>query len=200
MTILTLPARTTVRRAGLVDVPAVVRLFEAPEHPAVDWDQAQRALRLILAHYALEEGQVWVAERVDGTLLAAAVWLPPGTESPHTRFSGLLARELTTPLPAEPLLSTALKQAKPAAPHWTVVTVCIPDDSEAWDRTVVTDLLTPGLQAVDAENTPAVALTLSPRHMDQLRPLGFRHPHQVTLPPGNGLWMTTRHPESPLAA
>ncbi|MEU6376694.1 hypothetical protein [Streptomyces sp. NPDC046909] len=195
-----MPPRTAVRRAGLVDVPAVVRLFTVPEHAAVDPDQAQRAMRLMLAHYALEEGEVWVAERMDGTLLAAAVWLPPGTESPHTRFSGLFARELSVPLPREPALPTALKQAKPDTPHWTVITVCTPDDTEAWDPKVVTDLLSPGLHTVDADHAPAIAVTLSPRHMDQLRPLGFRHPHQVTLPPGNGIWLTTRSPEPRLAA
>lgn len=203
MTILQMPTRTTVRRAGLVDVPAVVRLIEAPEHPAaVDWDQAQRAMRLMLAHYALEEGEAWVAERVDGTLLAAAVWLPPGTgtDEPRTRFGSLLTRELAACPPEHPVLPTALKKAGPAEPHWTVATFCAPDDTEAWDRTVVTDLLAPGLHAVDAEDAPAVALTLSPRHMDQLRPLGFRHPHQVALAPGNGIWLTTRYPEPRLAA
>lgn len=86
------------RPAGLVDVPAVVRLI-APTPPppplsvpdtapapvlecsALDWEQTQSAMRLVLAHHALEEGQVWVAEREDGTLLAAAIWLPPGTGS-----------------------------------------------------------------------------------------------------------------------
>ncbi|KKD05299.1 hypothetical protein TN53_24895 [Streptomyces sp. WM6386] len=200
MTILQMPPRTAVRRAGLVDVPAVVRLFAMPEHSAVDRDQAQRAMRLMLAHYALEEGQVWVAERADGTLLAAAVWLPPGTESPHTRFSGLFARELAAPLPQEPVLPTALKRAKPDAPHWSVVTVCTPDDSEAWDRRVVSDLLSPGLHTADEEGADAVAVTLSPRHMDPLRPLGFRAPHQVPFAEGAGVWLATRRPVPRLAA
>ncbi|WP_030040735.1 hypothetical protein [Streptomyces resistomycificus] len=84
MTLLQLTPEAVVRAAELVDVPAVVRLF-APtpvssrppvpglEDVAADWEQTQRAMRLMLAHHALEEGQVWVAERRDGTLLAAAV-------------------------------------------------------------------------------------------------------------------------------
>ncbi|MFI9832134.1 hypothetical protein ACIHIX_31140 [Streptomyces sp. NPDC051913] len=211
MTILQLrPRAAAVRQAGLVDVPAVVRLVTPPAAPALrpaeclaaDWDQAQRAMRLLLAHHALEEGQVWVAERADGELLAAAVWMPPdtGAEPPHARLGTLFARELTVRPPRNPVLPAALKQAGPAEPHWTVVTVCAQGDPEAWDPTLVTDLLAPGLTEVDAQTATAVALTLSARHTDQLRPLGFRHPHHVPLTPGLGVWLTTRYPEQRLAA
>lgn len=200
------PLRTAVRAAGLVDVPAVVRLFAPPPAPlpapaadrsAVDWEQAQRAMRLMLAHHALEEGQVWVAERDDGTLLAAGIWLPPGivTEPPDARVSSLLSRELAACPPERPVLSQALKAAGPDEPHWTVVTACALDDTEAWDRTVVAELLAPGLRAVDEQDATAVAITISARHMDQLRPLGFRGPREVRLAPGASVWLTTRHPK-----
>ncbi|WP_155058823.1 hypothetical protein [Streptomyces blattellae] len=214
MTILQLHPRTAVvRPAGLVDVPAVVRLLApsdtspglplpVPEDSAVDWDQAQRAMRLMLAHYALEEGEVWVAERADGRLLAAAVWLPPGagSEPPHTRFASLFARELATAVPDEPGLPKALKAAGVDGSHWTVVAVCAPDDTEAWDRSVVADLLAPGLRAVDAQGVGAVAATLSPRHMDQLRSLGFRQPRAARIASRVGVWLATRHPVNYLAA
>lgn len=209
MTTLQLHPRTAVRAAGLVDVPAVVRLFApppapprlsvpGPDSPAVDWEQAQRAMRLMLAHHALEEGQVWVAERADGALLATAIWLPPGigSEPPGPHISSLLSRELATCLPEHPVLSTALGAAGPDEPHWTVVTVSAPDDAEAWDRTVVAELLAPGLGAVDDEDATAVAITLSARHADQLRPLGFRGPREVPLAPGSSVWLTTRHTKS----
>ncbi|WP_328364163.1 hypothetical protein OG800_32180 [Streptomyces sp. NBC_00445] len=219
MTILQLkPRSTVVRAAGLVDVPAVVRLLApaatasrpalpVPEGPAVDWEQAQRAMRLMLAHYALEEGEVWVAERADGQLLAAAVWLPPGTgtEPHHTRFGSLLARELDTCVPEKPKeavlpAAPALQAAGLDGPYWTVVAACAPDDTEAWDRSVVAELLAPGLRAVDGEGVGAVAATISPRHMDQLRPLGFRHPRAARLAPGVGVWLAPRDPISHLAA
>ncbi|MCT9078285.1 hypothetical protein [Streptomyces fulvoviolaceus] len=209
MTTLQLHPRTIVRAAGLVDVPAVVRLFAPPpasprltvsdpDSSAVDWEQAQRAMRLMLAHHALEEGQVWVAERADGALLSAAIWLPPdiGTGSPDPRISSLLARELDISLPERPVLSTALGAAGPDAPHWTLVTVCAPDDAEACDRTVVAELLTTGLGAVDGEDATAVAITLSAHHANQLRPLGFRGPREVPLVPGASVWLTTRHGRS----
>jgi len=201
--------RTAVRAAGLVDVPAVVRLFAPPPAsprlsvpdpgcPALDWEQTQRAMRLMLAHHALEDGQVWVAERADGTLLAAAVWLPPGTgtEPPQTRFSGLLSRELTTCPPQHAVLPAALKAAGPDEPHWTLVTVCAPDDADAWGRTAVSDLLAPGLRAVDDQDATAVAITVSAHDVDQLRPLGFHRPREVRVAPGASVWLTTRRPQS----
>ncbi|MEV0642066.1 hypothetical protein AB0I77_45535 [Streptomyces sp. NPDC050619] len=209
MTTLQLRAPVAVRAAGLVDVPAVVRLF-APPSPsprlsvaghddwAVDWEQTQRAMRLMLAHHALEEGQVWVAERADGALLAAGIWLPPGTGTgpPDARFSSLLSRELATCLPQHHVLATALKTAGPDEPHWTVVTVCAPDDTEAWERAVVAELLAPGVRVVDDQDATAVAITISARHMDQLRPLGFRRPREVRVAPGTGVWLATRQPKT----
>lgn len=206
-TILQLRPRTAVRAAGLVDVPAVVRMIATPpltcrptDGSAPDWEQTQRAMRLVLAHYALEEGRIWVAERAEGGLLAAAVWLPPGvgSEPPDTRFSSLLARELATGPQDPPPLPTWLKGAGPDVPHWKVVLVGALDDTSAWDHTVAADLLAPGLRAVDAGTATAVALTMSPRHGDQLRPLGFRRPREVDLMPGASAWLTTRQPVVPV--
>lgn len=206
---LPLRPRTTVRAAGLVDVPAVARLIAPadtgdtgtlPQHPdaatPVDWDRARRAMRLMLAHHALEDGQVWVAEREDGTLLAAAVWLPPssGAEPPDQRFSSLLSRELGLGPQERPFPSAGLKKAAPDESHWKVAVVGTLDDTSAWDHTVAADLLAPGLRAVDEEGGTAVAVTLSARHGDQLRPLGFRRPRAVCLTPGGSVWMTTRQP------
>lgn len=208
MTTLQLRPRTSVRAAGLVDVPAVVRLIApappsaspstpAPGGSALDWEQAQSAMRLVLAHHALEEGQVWVAEQEDGALLAAAVWLPPGVDSepPETYFSGLLARELAISPQHRPVMPALLKEAGPDGPHWKVVIAGALDDTSVWDHTVAADLLAPGLHAVDDQAATAVAITVSARHADQLRPLGFRRPREVDLMPGASVWLTTRHPK-----
>ncbi|WLW58062.1 hypothetical protein [Streptomyces sp. YU58] len=210
---LRLPTRTAVRAAGLVDVPAVVRLFAPPPVPsgpsvaaadgaAVDWEQAQRAMRLMLAHHALEEGQVWVAEGTDGALLAAGVWMPPGTgtEPPDARWRSLLSRELGDCPPGHPVLPAALKAAGPDGPHWTLVTVTATDRPEAQDPRVVAELLAPGLRAVDAGHTTAVAIALSARHADLLLPHGFSRPHEVRVVPGASVWLTTRRPRGAAAA
>ncbi|NEC85180.1 hypothetical protein [Streptomyces sp. SID12501] len=201
---------TVVRAAELVDVPAVVRMIASPQSSpsgdfglglgldvdGPDWEQTRSAMRLVLAHYALEEGRIWVAERSDGGLLAAAVWLPPGvgSEPPDTRFSSLLARELATGPDDCPALPMWLEDVGPDLPHWKVFIVGELHDTSAWDHTVAADLLAPGLRAVDDENATAVAITMSPRHGDQLRSIGFRGPNEVHLGPGVNGWLTTRQP------
>ncbi|NEA64417.1 hypothetical protein [Streptomyces sp. SID12488] len=205
MTMPQLRPLAAVRAAELVDVPAVVRMIASPasasastlpEGSLPDWEQTRSAMRLVLAHYALEEGRIWVAERSDGGLLAAAVWLPPGvgSEPPDTRFSSLLARELATGPDDCPALPMWLKDVGPDLPHWKVFLVGALHDTSAWDHTVAADLLAPGLRAVDDEDATAVAITMSPRHGDQLRSLGFRGPNEVHLGPGANGWLTTRHP------
>ncbi|MFI6335442.1 hypothetical protein [Streptomyces sp. NPDC050535] len=210
MTTLQLRARTVVRAAGLVDVPAVVRLI-APSPPpssppvpdaggsALDWEQKQSAMRLVLAHYALEEGHVQVAERADGALLAVAIWLPPGTDSKPTDSSvtSLLARELAAAPQCRPTVPTWLKDEGPAAPHWKVLIVGTLDDLDDpsdWDRAVAADLLAPGLRTVDDQAATAVAITVSARHADRLRPLGFHEPRETDLMPGASVWLATRQP------
>src|SRR5690242_3897955 len=75
-----------IRRAGLVDVPAVARLLGAPT-PA-EWRRGAglseqtltSATRLVLTHVALDLGEFWVAAEPDGAVRAAVVLLPPGRE------------------------------------------------------------------------------------------------------------------------
>ncbi|MFJ4833356.1 hypothetical protein ACIP79_26125 [Streptomyces sp. NPDC088747] len=203
MTTLQLPTRTAVRAAGLVDVPAVVRLIaptppptSTPDGSELDWERKRSALRLVLAHYALEEGHVRVAERADGALVAVAVWLPPGTDSkpPDTFFTSLLSRELAAGPRCRPVVPTWPQDAEPEVPHWKVVVVGALDDANILDDDVVADLLAPGLRTLDDEAATAVAITVSAAHAEGLRPLGFHGPREADLVPGASVWLTTRHP------
>lgn len=92
------------------------------------------------------------------------------------------------------MLPTELKEAWPDVPHWKVVVFGTLDDTSAWDHTVAADLLAPGLRTVDEQDATAVAVMISARHGDQLRPLGFRRPREVRPRPGTSAWLTTRHP------
>ena len=100
----------TVRPAALLDVNAVARLLRvsavaididgdgAPDGPA-DPAAAEAAMRMVLSHVALEDGEVWVAERLEEPsgrreVVAASVWLPGHTDEHLTHLDGLLRREL----------------------------------------------------------------------------------------------------------
>ena len=101
----------TVRPASLLDVNAVARLLRAsavavdidgdgtPDGPA-DPAAAEAAMRMVLSHVALQDGEVWVAETDTGPdggpreLVAASVWLPGHSDDHLTHLDGLLRREL----------------------------------------------------------------------------------------------------------
>jgi hypothetical protein len=195
-----------VRPGGLVDVPAVVRLIVGPPTPCPEGpapEQAARALRLTLAHYLLEEGEVWVAE--DGLghpgprLRAAAIWLPPGARPAAARMTGVLTRELRHPLDvidAAEQVREALTAAVPEEGHWTLTLAGPPD--EEWDEALAAELLAPGLRAVDREGAGVVAVTPTARRARRLRSAGFRELRGVPTGPARALWLTTRPPLPPL--
>ncbi|TDC64269.1 hypothetical protein [Streptomyces hainanensis] len=183
-----------VRPGRLVDVPAVVRLL-VPGPPSDDEDQARRALRLLLAHHLLEEGQLWVAEGGlgDTRVAAAAIWLPPGARPPGERVARVLARELRHPvdvIAAGMGARAALAAARPGERHWTLTTAGMlgPD----WDERRARGLLAPGFAAADRDAASVLAITTTERDARRLGGLGFVGARHVTTAHGPGAWLARR--------
>lgn len=188
-----------VRPADLVDVPALVRLItsRAADTPsAIDRaaEQVQAVMRLLLAHHALEEGHLWVAERHTDELIAAAVWLPPEADRDFSRFHGLIVRELEVP-PDLLALGRADGEALEAARAGTRDRVLLVASRDGDCSHVLLDrVLAPGLQAVDRQNCTALAWTASLPEAGRLEAFGFRDTRKVTLPSGGYAWLSSRPP------
>jgi hypothetical protein len=96
------PQEVTIRRARLVDVPAVARLLSAPPsdqlrgQAAVSARTITSATRLLLTHVGLEHGEFWVAVG-DGRVRAAVVLLPPADGEAQSRLHATLRIELGLP-------------------------------------------------------------------------------------------------------
>ncbi|WP_406724029.1 hypothetical protein WJ438_04335 [Streptomyces sp. GD-15H] len=188
-----------VRPAGLVDVPALVRLITsraADTPPAIDRDaeQVQAVLRLLLAHHALEEGHLWVAEQHTDELIAAAVWLPPEADRDVSRFHGLIARELEVPpglLALGRADGEALEAARAGTRDWLLLVASRDGD---FSHALLDRVLAPGLQAVDRQSGTVVAWTASIPEAGRLETFGFRDTRKVTLPSGGHVWLTRRPP------
>ncbi|MFJ3673512.1 hypothetical protein ACIPSE_44400 [Streptomyces sp. NPDC090106] len=187
-----------VRQANLVDVPAVVRLFTsraagATPPMAHTPEDARAVLRLLLAHHALEEGKVWVAERDSKQLLAAAVWLPPGAQRAVDRFHELITRELDI-APDLVALGRADGEALALTEHgrrdWTLTVASHNADPELLGR-----LLCPGLKEVERRRCTVMALATSVFEVEQLETLGFQETRTALLPSGGEVWLT-RWPRS----
>lgn len=95
----------TVRPGGLLDVNPVARLLRGGSRPVdidgdgvpdgpVDEEAAAVAARLLLLHVVLERGRLDLAEAPDGTIAAAAVWVPAEEALAPAELGGLLTREL----------------------------------------------------------------------------------------------------------
>ena len=149
----------TVRRATLVDVPAVARLLGDPT-PA-DWrvktalpDQTlTSATRLVLTHVALDLGAFWVAVDPGNRVRAAVVLLPPGHRQDQIldvalRVDlGLLPRALPQPV----TLDEVPEQ------HWLLLPAASPDDEQ-----VLRALLDAAMPAIDDDGRAVLSLQPGP--------------------------------------
>jgi hypothetical protein len=144
----------TLRRAGLVDVPAVARLIDPPpaaDRPGVPDDAVTAAARLLLTHVGLEAGEFWVAADDEGTMRAAVVLLPPRSEpgdvaSPEEDAAHAALRlHLGITPPIQPGGSQIPGR------HW--VLTCV---ATAGAETALPGLLVRALTAADASGMPVV--------------------------------------------
>ncbi|HST84796.1 MAG TPA: hypothetical protein VLL08_23865 [Kineosporiaceae bacterium] len=164
------PLGWTIRRAELIDVPAVARLLGAPI-PA-EWpgraelsDQTlTSATRLVLTHVALELGEFWVAVERGNRVRAAVVLLPPGRKGGEmmdvaVRLElGLLPRNL--PQPAT--------MAGVPEQYWLLLPAAAPDDDQ-----VLRDLIDAAMPAIDADGRAVLCLQSGPAP-ELLFELGFQ--------------------------
>lgn len=188
----------SVSEANLVDVPAVVRLLTAEterRRGGTPTEAHQSALRLLLAHYALEAGMVWTAHGRGGVPLGVAVCRPPGARPDRGAHQGLLLRELghlPAPGAQEALDRAALRSAVPRVEEvWLLVLTLAEDDGGP--SPVLGPLLEAALRSAAA--APVVTVVASPAERDRLAPFGFRPLHDQVLPSGARAWTVVREPE-----
>lgn len=169
---LTFAHRVTARRASLQDVNAIVRLLSGdnglPPETAALVSASQAQLRLILAHFGLETGKVWVAETGSGAPEAAAVWIPPGVSIDEDEHRALLrlhglrpalvpARDHEDRIPGE-------------EDHWLLAAVGIAPTAHPGALEAVLD---PVLRTVDAAGLPAYATAPASFQAELLAAFGF---------------------------
>ena len=163
-------AARTVRRAELIDVPAVARLLGAPateKWPGTRGLSEQTltsATRLVLTHVALDLGAFWVAVNARNQVRAAVVLLPPrrrGGDIVDTALRlelGLLPHSMPEP----PALPDASEE------HWLLLPAVVPNDEPTLRR-----LLDAALPAIDADGRPVLSLQSGPAPQ-ALFDVGFR--------------------------
>lgn len=176
--------RTTARRASLTDVNAIVRLLTEgsllPPEAALSIRERQSELRLTLAHFGLEAGEVWIAESNGGVLEAAAVWIPPSAAIDEAQYTSLLELHelacLTT--------VSSRRQGDPMRPteeHWLLAAFGVATTADTDAKEAV---LRPVLRAADTAYLPAYACPPASFQAEVLRPFGFAGWGAGLLPKG----------------
>jgi hypothetical protein len=152
-------AGRTVRRAELIDVPAVARLLGAPT-PG-EWrgtsglsEQAlTSATRLVLTHVALDLGAFWVAVDAQNRVQAAVVLLPPGRRGGEIMDTALrLELGLLPHSVPEPLVLPEVPEE-----HWLLLPAVAANDEPTLRR-----LLDAALPAIDTDGRPVLSLQFGP--------------------------------------
>ncbi|MFD5142445.1 hypothetical protein [Streptomyces sp. NPDC058401] len=191
----------TVRRAGLVDVPAITRLITsggmaAHYVPPGRTQEAGSVVRLMLAHHSLEAGKVWLAEQTPGDVLAVAAWRPatPGAEPDPTEVDQLLAREVGPrgePWNVGRRDAQAAAALWPAEPHGLLIRAR-QQGHEA--REIGTDLVRTVIRDLGPSPDLVIAVSLSEAEGLELEELGFDGLHEVRLPSRASLWLCELRP------
>ncbi|GGT13527.1 hypothetical protein [Streptomyces purpureus] len=141
----------TARRARLQDVNAIVRLLSGGRRQFAE--EAQPELRLTLAHFGLETGEVWVTESPAGTLEAAAVWLPPGAVIDEGEYRALLRLHEIGPSERTPATHHPVR-LQPDDDHWLLAALGTTADGGPEAAGAV---LAPVLGLIDEAMEPAYA-------------------------------------------
>jgi hypothetical protein len=156
------------RRATLVDVPAVARLIDPlpsrlvhPSRPLPE-SVVTSATRLVLAHVGLESGEFWVGTDEADRVCAAAVLLPPrqdaaGNDTPESES---VTTALRLHLGGATLRDLDSVADFPAA-HWLLLAVAA-EGAEP----ILTGLLAVALPAVDTAGLPV--LNMQPGRATQI--------------------------------
>lgn len=148
-------ANWTVRRAELIDVPAVARLLGA--RTPTEWPGAAglsnrtltSATRLVLTHVALDLGEFWVAVNRQDQVRAAVVLLPPGHRSGQIMDTALRLELGLLPVkrPAPLVLPDVPEE------RWLLLPATAPDGEP-----MLRDLIDAALPAIDADGRPVLSL------------------------------------------
>jgi len=122
-------ARSSIRLAGLADIPAIARItHEGPLPLGVEPAAMWRTTRLLLTHVAFEHGSLWVEQLNDGPITRAVTAIPAGQLSAQQSQLRNVIRQLGRPAAPPPVpvfgfgevLLAELKSVKPA---WLLIEI-----------------------------------------------------------------------------
>jgi ribosomal protein S18 acetylase RimI-like enzyme len=199
----------TVRPFARTDLSATVatltRAFD--DDPVMMWifpDERMRRRRLppffasTLRGTGLRHDGTEVSVSAGGSVLGAAIWLPPGTWRPPLwrqllALPGVMLR-LGSRLPVASATYGALLRVHPSRPHWYLSG--IGTDPPAQGTGVGSELMRSRLVRCDADQLPAYLESSKERNVPFYERHGFQVIGELSLPGGGPtLWLMWRDPQ-----
>ena len=209
----TTPAGVTVRRGGLVDVNAVVRLLRSSSHDVdidgdghldgpVDPEAARSAARMALSHVVLEQGDLWVAHDAAGELQALSVWMPGAVDGASSDLHRILERELRMPDPSQAIgpgdhvrpqlmaaMAGVMDHVLVLQPRLVLFAVTVAPQVNPADHSAVIALARAVVAPVVRGDGDVLAVALDGDRARLLRAVGFAEVAQVPLGDLNSVWI-----------
>jgi hypothetical protein len=206
----TTPTGVTVRRGGLVDVNAVVRLLRSSSHDVdidgdghldgpVDPEAARSAARMALSHVVLEQGDLWVAHDAAGELQALSVWMPGAVDGASSDLHRILERELRMPDPSQAIgpgdhvrpqlmasMAGVMEHVLLLRPRLVLFAVTVAPQA---DQAAVVALARAVVAPVIRGDGDVLAVALDGDRARLLRAVGFAEVAQVPLGELNNVWI-----------
>lgn len=151
-------AQSSIRMAGLADIPAIARITrEGPQPTVIEPAVMSRATRLLLTHVAFEHGALWVEQRDNGPITRAVTAIPARELTvPHSVLRDAIRRlgrpTAPPPVPVFGFGEVLLAELKSVRPMWLLIEISRESQNPAGDPA----LLAAGLQWAREHSEPAL--------------------------------------------
>lgn len=193
---------TTADREVILDVAEAAFVTEPAFHHFFGDDYARYA-RIFLAYLLdlrMDSGLVWV-EEVDGRVVAASLWNPPGgvqeqKEDQQARWTSATAHFPPDAVARLESYDARVHQHEPTTPHYYLGVIA--SHPEARGNGHGGAVLLPGLEAADAEGLPVFLETGTEGNLGFYARYGFVVTDEVKLEDGTHIWCLTRPSSSSL--
>jgi hypothetical protein len=172
-------ARSSIRLAGLADIPAIARITrEGPQPLGVEPAAMWRTTRLLLTHVAFEHGSLWVEQANDGPITRAVTAIPAGQVSAQQSQLRNVIRQLGRPAAPPPVpvfgfgevLLAELRSVKPA---WLLIEISKSSQNPLGDPALLEAALHWAHENSEPARDPVMVLTDTMPERRAAESLGF---------------------------
>jgi hypothetical protein len=175
----TTPARSSIRPAGLADIPAIARITrEGPQPMLIEPAVMSRATRLMLTHVAFEHGALWVEQMDGGPIIRAVTAIPAGQLSSEGSPLRNDIRQLGRPVAPPPVPvfgfgEILLAELKLVGPAWLLIEISKASQNLTGDPALLAVALHWAREHSEPARDPVMVLTDTMPERRAAESLGF---------------------------